>query len=150
MRGGAPILLGARPVKEEERRQVPASSLGDRLRPGVERGICTDALMPGQTVREDDRPMCRYAYGSSEDRFAIPERGVTATTAPARGSVPQRRVALPDEVAELAPAALLGDERGGQRVLGHPLYVVPGPAERRRHVGDLAAGRDPAHQPVVG
>ena len=41
---------------------------GDRLRPGVERGICTDALMPGQTVREDDRPMCRYAQVSSEDR----------------------------------------------------------------------------------
>ena len=49
---------------------------GDHLRPGMERGICTDALMPGQTVREDDRPLCRYAQVSSEDRSGIPRSGV--------------------------------------------------------------------------
>ena len=45
------------------KRKAPAvpASYWRSLRPGVERGICTDALMPGQTVREDDRPMCRYA-----------------------------------------------------------------------------------------
>jgi hypothetical protein len=31
------------------------------LRPELERRICTDALMPRRSVREDDRPMCRYA-----------------------------------------------------------------------------------------
>jgi hypothetical protein len=61
MRGGAPIQLGARPVKREGRGQVAGVLTGDHLRPGMERGICTDALMPGQTVREDDRPLCRYA-----------------------------------------------------------------------------------------
>src|SRR5215217_680851 len=75
MRGGAPILLGARPVKEEERRQVPASSLGDRLRPGVERGICTDALMPGQTVREDDRPCAGTSRLAAKIAAGFPERG---------------------------------------------------------------------------
>src|SRR5829696_6541785 len=75
MRGGAPILLGARPVKEEEHRQVPASSLGDRLRPGMERGICTDALMPGQTAREDDRPCAGTPTVAARMPPRFPRRG---------------------------------------------------------------------------
>src|SRR5688500_10720704 len=80
MRGGAPIQLGARPVEREGSRLCAGVLTGDHLRPGMERGICTDALMPGRTVREDDRPLCRYAYGSSEDRVPIPAGGVAVVT----------------------------------------------------------------------
>src|SRR4051812_22465878 len=92
MRGGAPLQLGARPVEKEGVGGAGVPT-GDQLRPGVERGICTDALMPGKTVREDDRPMCRYAQVSSGGRSGIPRRGVTATTDPRRGQ--PRRAAYP-------------------------------------------------------
>ena len=91
------------------KRKAPADAgvpTGDRLRPGVERGICTDALMPGQTVREDDRPMCRYAQVSSEDRSGD-SRG--RRWQPSPPSAEQRRVPRTDDVGEQAlPVGVAG------------------------------------------
>src|SRR4051812_39699965 len=110
MRGGAPILLGARPVKEEEHRQVPASSLGDRLRPGMERGICTDALMPRRSVREDDRPCAGALTVAARMRRGFPTGGWP----PSPPSAAQGRVPGPDDLAEQAATLGVADEGGGQ------------------------------------
>src|SRR3954468_11556796 len=109
MRGGAPILLGARPVKEEERRHVPASSLGDRLRPGVERGICTDALVPGQTVREDDRPCAGTPRLAAGGPRPFPAAGWPRSPSP-DGSVAEGGVTGPHDVLQDAGALFLGNE----------------------------------------
>src|SRR5215218_8023557 len=112
MRGGAPILLGARPVKEEERRHVPASSLGDRLRPEVERGICTDALVPGQTVREDDRPCAGTPRLAATTSRRFPGTGWPRS--PLEGGVSGSH-----DLFEQVGALVVADERAGERSLGH-------------------------------
>ena len=59
---------------------------GDRCAQDGTRGICTDALMPRRSVREDDRPMCRYTEVSSQDRRTIPAGRVAVLTHPLRGT----------------------------------------------------------------
>src|SRR3712207_8731662 len=58
----------------------------------------------------------------------------------------------PPPISTLFPSTPLfrSEEGAGQRPLGDRLHVRPTPAERRRDVGELAAQRHPAHQPVVG
>src|SRR6476661_9110014 len=90
MRGGAPLQLGARPVKKEGA-AVDDVLAGDRCAQVRNAGSARMALMPGQTVREDDRPMCRYVQVSSEDRRGIPQERVAMVTrrSPEQGCVPR-------------------------------------------------------------
>jgi hypothetical protein len=48
-------------VKEEGDGDVPAFLLAISCAQVWNAGSARMALMPGQTVREDDRPICRYA-----------------------------------------------------------------------------------------
>jgi hypothetical protein len=67
-------------VEKEGDGEVPAFLLAISCAQVWNAGSARMALMPGQTVREDDRPMCRYAQVSSEDRLGIPRMGVAVLT----------------------------------------------------------------------
>ena len=70
----------------------------------------------------------------------------------ARRTGQPRSAAYPGRTTSLSSAVPLGfgEEGAGQGPLGDRLDVVPRPPERGGDVVQLAAGRDAAHQPVVG
>ncbi len=116
---------------------------GDRCAQS-ERGICTDTLMPRRSVREDDRPMCRYSQASSQDRRGIPA-GRVAILTPAVRRTPagrRRRAAGPAPRRTRTPAARARSVTVCTSSHDHPNVAGDG--------GELARDRHPAHQPVVG
>ena len=87
--------------------------------------------------------MCRYVQVSSGDHPAIPQAGVAVLT-PGRARRPAARRTRADDLGQQpVPRSRLRQERGRQRPLGDRLDVVPGPAELRGDVGQLAGSPTP-------